>query len=102
MRREDGSRSPLFLRQSAPMPWYPRLKPASAASVSPCLGDRIHTGTSENEMIFSIPAARFSEVASGLAATSEGMPLPVPLPMEYALQSPERYKQYMRDIGLEE
>jgi uncharacterized protein (DUF169 family) len=67
----------------------------------PCLGDRIHTGTNENEMIFSIPASRFSEIALGLTETSEGMPIPVPLPITYELHSPERYQQYMKDIGLE-
>jgi uncharacterized protein (DUF169 family) len=79
----------------------PPVKTGRCSLGLPCLGDRIHTGTNENEMLFSIPASRFNEIAVGLRETSEGMPVPVPLPAEYELHSPERYQQYSKDIGLD-
>jgi len=67
----------------------------------PCWGDRIHTGTNDNEMIFSIPAARFDEIAFGLIKTHEfGPKIPVPLPTSYEPAQLEVYAQYAKDLGL--
>jgi uncharacterized protein (DUF169 family) len=68
----------------------------------PCWGDRIHGGTNDNEIVFSIPASKFGEIASGLAESHEaGMQVPVPLPTFYEPQSPPVYDQYIRDMGIE-
>ena len=80
----------------------PPVKTGQCSLGFPCWGDRTHTGTNDNEMIFSLPASRFSEIATALAETAKGGTMPVPLPISYELHSPERYKQYMKDIGLEE
>ncbi|MFH1002800.1 MAG: DUF169 domain-containing protein, partial [Chloroflexota bacterium] len=79
----------------------PPLQTGKCSLAFPCWGDRRHTGTNDSEMIFTIPAARFSEIARGLADSHEhGMTLPVTLPTTYEAASPERYEQYRRDIGL--
>lgn len=68
----------------------------------PCWGDRIHEGTNENEILFSVPASRFDEIMRGLKESHEaGMTVPVPLPTFYEPQSPPVYNQYIKDMGIE-
>lgn len=80
----------------------PPMKTGRCSLGFPCWGDRTHAGTNDNELIFSIPASRFAEIASGLAEShAAGMTIPVPLPTSYLPQPPEVYKQYIKDLGLE-
>jgi uncharacterized protein (DUF169 family) len=68
----------------------------------PCWGDRIHAGTNDNEIVFSIPFSRFGEIASGLAESHEaGMKVPVPQDTSYEPQMPPVYERYIKDMGIE-
>ncbi len=67
----------------------------------PCWGDRIHAGTSDNEIAFSLPASKFKEIATGLAESHEaGMKVPVPQDRSYEPQMPPIYNNYIKDMGL--
>jgi uncharacterized protein (DUF169 family) len=67
----------------------------------PCWGDRIHAGTNDNEIVFSIPASRFGEIVSGLAESHEaGMRVPVPQDPSYEPKMPPVYQQYIKDMGI--
>ncbi len=79
----------------------PPMKIGQCSLGFPCWGDRTHAGTSENELVFSIPVVRFGEIISGLKDSHEaGMTIPAPLPTSYEAQQPEVYKQYVHDMGL--
>jgi uncharacterized protein (DUF169 family) len=68
----------------------------------PCWGDRIHAGTNDTEIVFSIPASKFDEIASGLADSHEaGMKVPVPQDPSYEPKMPPVYNQYIKDMGIE-
>jgi uncharacterized protein (DUF169 family) len=68
----------------------------------PCWGDRIHAGTGDNEIAFSLPVSRFEEIMSGLAQSHEaGMKVPVPQDRSYEPQMPPVYAQYIKDMGIE-
>jgi len=80
----------------------PPVKEGKCSLGLPCWGERTHAGTNDNELIFSIPASKFSEIASGLTEShNSGMKIPVPLPVAYQAPQPEPYKQYIKDMGLE-
>ncbi|HEX2965765.1 MAG TPA: DUF169 domain-containing protein [Syntrophorhabdaceae bacterium] len=67
----------------------------------PCWGDRIHAGTSDNEIAFSLPASRFEEIMSGLIEShNAGMKVPVPQDRSYEPQMPPIYDDYVKDMGL--
>ncbi len=79
----------------------PPMKTGQCSLGFPCWGDRTHAGTNENELLFSIPTSRFSEIISGLKDSHEaGMTIPAPLPTNYEAQPPKVYEQYIHDMGL--
>jgi uncharacterized protein (DUF169 family) len=68
----------------------------------PCWGDRIHGGTNDHEIVFSIPVSKFGEIVSGLAASHEaGMKAPVPVDTSYGPRMPPVYDKYIKDMGID-
>jgi hypothetical protein len=62
--------------------------------VLPCNGDRIFAQTQDDEMAFTIPAAKIDELIEGLEAThAGGIRYPIPSFLRYTGQFPEKYTQ---------
>ncbi len=60
--------------------------------VLPCYGDRIFAQTQDHEMAFTVPAARFEEVATGLEGTARGgIRYPIPGFLRYTGEFPAAY-----------
>jgi len=67
----------------------------------PCWGDRIHAGTNDNEIVFSVPLSKFEEIARGLVDSHQaGMKVPVPQDPSYEPKMPPVYDQYIKDMGI--
>jgi uncharacterized protein (DUF169 family) len=60
--------------------------------VLPCYGDRVFAQTQDHEMAFTVPAARFEEVVTGLEGTARGgIRYPVPGFLRYTGEFPAAY-----------
>jgi uncharacterized protein (DUF169 family) len=62
--------------------------------ILPCNGDRIFAQTQDDEMAFTIPAAKMDELIEGLEAThAGGIRYPIPSFLRYTGRFPEKYTQ---------
>jgi len=60
--------------------------------ILPCYGDRIFAQTEDQEMAFTIPAARIPDVIAGLQGTHKGgVRYPIPAFLRYQAVFPEKY-----------
>ncbi len=60
--------------------------------VLPCNGDRIFAQTQDDEMAFTVPAAKIEELIEGLEETNKnGIRYPIPSWLRYTGQFPEKY-----------
>lgn len=67
----------------------------------PCTGARRYGRAADDDLIFSVPASRFDEIAEGLLF-SHGTSVTYPIRqwLEAEPAHPEKYKQLMRDMGM--
>ncbi len=62
--------------------------------VLPCYGDRIFGGTSDEEMIFTIPRHQFGEILEGLQGTHKaGIRYPIPSYLRFEGTFPAKYEE---------
>jgi uncharacterized protein (DUF169 family) len=62
--------------------------------VLPCYGDRIFGGTTDDEMAFSVPAAKMNELIEGLDGTHKGgVRYPIPMYLRFTGEFPESYRK---------
>ncbi|MFN8473485.1 MAG: DUF169 domain-containing protein [Anaerolineae bacterium] len=60
--------------------------------ILPCYGDRVFAQTEDNEMGFTVPAAKFGEIIEGLEGTAKGgIRYPIPSFLRYTGQYPDHY-----------
>ena len=60
--------------------------------ILPCYGDRVFAQTEDNEMGFTVPAAKFGEMIEGLEGTAKGgIRYPIPSFLRYTGQYPDHY-----------
>ena len=62
--------------------------------VMPCYGDRIFGGTTDEEMVFTIPRAQFPEIVEGLEGTHKmGVRYPIPSNLRWTGAFPPKYEE---------
>lgn len=62
--------------------------------VLPCYGDRIFGGTTDEEMVFTIPRAQFDEIVEGLEGTHKmGIRYPIPQFLRFEGVFPPKYEE---------
>lgn len=80
------------------------LAPAETGKCSmsvPCAGARRYGRTSDDELIFTVPASRFDEVAEGLLFShGTSVRYPVRQWLEPEPNHPDKYKQLLKDMGM--
>lgn len=70
------------------------IKTGECQVILPCNGDRIFGLTQDDEMAFSIPAARIYEVVEGLRASHKaGLRYPIPTFSQFEPRMPAKYRQ---------
>ncbi|MGB8956152.1 MAG: DUF169 domain-containing protein [Tumebacillaceae bacterium] len=65
--------------------------------ILPCYGDRLFGQTQDNEMAFTLPYSRMSELSEGLAGTHKGgIRYPIPHFIRYEAEFPPTYEELKR------
>lgn len=68
--------------------------------ILPCNGDRVFALTADDEMLFTVPYARFDEVAAALSALHKaGIRYPVPQFLRYEPAYPPHYEKMRELVG---